>query len=212
MSKCMTLTNGICRGCLDNIGGVKKVYFANTKELYCAEPTFTVSTTEPGAIENISFGGTTPKFYKLEPSKNTANYVETINISQENGTMYYNGVLSVNYNKQETLKRNVVSELAKGDSTVIFVDGNNKYWLFTGLNVTTAGGVPTGFSLDGDNGCVLGGTSFQTGTAKADANGAALTFTCDMSASAVELIRPAGATTGIWPILDTADEDCAECA
>lgn len=216
MANCMTLTGNICRGCLDNVGGIKKAYFASTKELECAIGTtggITLnSTTTSGEIGDITYAtGAVCNWFKFEPSKNTGNYVETINISAENGTTFYNGVLTMNYNKQEMTKINTISEMAKGDITILFQDANNKYWLLTGLNATVTSGIPTAYTLDGDNGCMLGGTSFQTGTAKGDANGASITFTCDMSRPIVEVVKPSTVTSpSMWSSIDAITE-CTTC-
>lgn len=199
MANCMTLTSGICRGCRDNVGGIKRAWFANICDLRNIDK-FTVDFKEDdqgisgtGAItdyELISTGKI--NWYCFRPSKHTGNYVETINISVENGTVYYNGVLGLNYNKAEQAKLNTVFEMSKGDLAMIFEDGNGRFWWLGGLNVTTTGGIPSQVTTDITNGVVIGGTSFQTGTAMADANGGALTFTIDMAHPAMEVVFSAG--------------------
>lgn len=201
---CMTLTNGICRGCRDNVGGIKKAYFVNVCDIDSAG-TFSVDTTE-GFITDYTNGLTWLPFV---PTKNTGNYVETINISIENGTVYYNGVVTLNYTKAEQSKINTITELGKGDVAMIFMDGNNKLWWIGGISVITTSGIPTAVTADITNGATIGGTSFQTGTAMADANGGSLTFTVDMAHPAME-VRPT--STGKLGIdLDTADSVCSSC-
>lgn len=190
MASCLTITNGICRDCLDSVGGIKKAYLCPTQDLYTL-----LASVDPenpitdGHIADYTLAdpNNPVKWYPLVPQKNTSNYVETINISAESGTLFYNGVLTMNFGKMTQVKLNTIHEMAKGDMTVVFLDGNGKYWWFGGLNVTVSGGVPATFTIDETNGCTLGSTSFQTGTAKADANGASLTFTCDMPHPVVEV-------------------------
>lgn len=188
MASCLTITNGICRDCLDSVGGIKKAYLAAMDELANGVASFSLSNTD-GHITDYTYntGITNINWYPLVPQKNTSNYVETINISQENGTLFYNGVLTMNFGKMTMLKLNTINEMAKGDIGILFVDGNNKMWFLGGLNVTVTSGIPSAISVDGTNGCLIGNQSFTTGTAKGDANGASLTFTCDMQHPVVEV-------------------------
>lgn len=201
---CMTLTNGICRGCRDNVGGIKKAYFVNVCDVDSAG-TFSVDTSE-GFITDYTNGITWLPFV---PTKHTGNYVETINISVENGTVYYNGVVTLNYTKAEQSKINTITELGKGDVAMIFMDGNNKLWWIGGISVTTTSGIPSAVTADSTNGATIGGTSFQTGTAMADANGGSLTFTIDMAHPAME-VRPTS-TGKLGTDLATADSVCSGC-
>lgn len=205
MASCLTITNGICRDCLDSVGGIKKAYLASMEDINTAVASFTLDATD-GHIEDYAYntGVTELKWYPLVPQKNTSNYVETINISAENGTLYYNGVLTMNFGKMSMLKLNTIHEMAKGDMGIVFLDGNGKYWFLGGLNVTVTAGVPTAITVDETNGCTLGSTSFQTGTAKADANGASLTFTVDMQHPVVEVVPK----TNIAADFATADALC----
>lgn len=207
MASCLTITNGICRDCLDSVGGVKKAYLISMEDLNSGVASFLLDATD-GHITDYTYntGFTTIKWYPLVPQKNTSNYVETINISAENGTLFYNGVLSMNFGKMTMLKLNSINEMAKGDMGILFVDGNNKMWFLGGLNVTVTAGVPTAITVDATNGCTLGNQSFSTGTAKGDANGASLTFTCDMQHPVVEVQPKVGGQ--IEADLATADALC----
>ena len=205
---CMTLSNGICRGCKDNVGGIKKAYFIDVCEVD-AMGAFTVDNTNNGVITDYA---TSASWYSFIPSKHTGNYVETINVSQENGTVYYNGVLTLNYTKAEQSKINTIIEMAKGELAMIFLDENDKYWWLGGIKYTESySGSPLTISrtvnADSTNGCVIGGTSFQTGTAMADANGGSLTFTCDMGKPAIEVVP--GQSSQIKTDLATADTACS---
>lgn len=205
---CMTLTNGICRGCKDNVGGIKKAYFIDVCEVD-GMGAFTTGTN--GEITDYA---TSVNWYGFVPSKHTGNYVETINVSTENGTVYYNGVLTLNYTKAEQSKINTIIEMAKGELAMIFLDENDKYWWLGGIKYTESySGSPVtitrNVTADSTNGCVIGGTSFQTGTAMADANGGALTFTCDMARPAIEVIPATGAGAVLSGDLATADTACA---
>lgn len=207
---CMTLTSGICRGCRDNVGGIKKAFFTNACDLEFYNGTG-VGAFQLGTDGEIADYANSISWYPFVPSQHTGNYVETLNVSVENGTVYYNGVLTLAFNKMEQKKRNVIGEMAKGDLAIIFQDENNKYWWIGGLKITDAGGKPTSVVADSSVGCVLGGTSFQTGTAMADSNGGSLTFTIDMAKPAIEVIPKAGGK--LESDLESAlSASCASCA
>lgn len=195
MASCLTITNGICRDCLDSVGGIKKAYLCPTQDLYTQLASVDLENPNvDGHIDDYTYAdpNNPVKWYPLVPQKNTSNYVETINISAENGTLFYNGVLTMNFGKMSQVKLNTIHEMAKGDMSIVFVDGNGLYWWLGGLNVTVSGGIPTKITVDETNGATVGSTSFQTGTAKADANGASLTFTCDMQHPVVQVLPKTG--------------------
>jgi formyltetrahydrofolate synthetase len=100
------------------------------------------------------------RFYKYELVKATSSFVENINASVENGTIFYQQELTIVLNKLQANTRNEILLLAKNTLMAVVQDANDKYWLlgrYTGLDVT-------------------GGTS-ATGTAQGDRNGYTLTFT-----------------------------------
>ena len=206
-SSCMTLTSGICRGCRDNVGGIKKAWLIDVCELGKIDK-FTLNAQAPGEIQDYTLlsAFTSLKWFVFTPNKHTGNYVETINVSVENGTIYYNGVLTLPYTKGEQYKLNQIFEMGKGDLAIIFLDENNKYWLLGGVSVVTTNGYPTEVKVDTTAGVVIGGTSFQTGTAMADANGGSLTFTVDMAHPAMEIIPKTGGT--LATDLQTAESGC----
>lgn len=184
MSSCLTLTSGICRGCMDNVGGIKKLYIIELDEIDF-DNDITVST--DGSITNI--GASTLKWYVFQPNKNSSNFAETINSSVENGTIYYEQVVTAVFGKNEQRKRNVIAELGKGETVCLVVDSNGKYWLVG----------------EKDNGCTLGG-SFTTGTTKADGNQWSVTLTVQANAPAIEVIPSAGSQ--LETDLATADAAC----
>lgn len=179
---CMSLSCGVGRGCMDNVGGLKSIYITDNC-LMDWDLTINSDSVITDYTSNVTW-------YKFIPAKHSSNYTETINVSAEAGTLYYEGVVTALFNKMTAEKRNTFGELAKGETAVLFVDNNNNMWLV---------GEP-------ENGCVFGGTSFQTGTALADSNGNNVTFTCQMAQPAF-MVEPA--TGGkLETDLATADAAC----
>lgn len=143
------LTAGYTLGCLDNSGGIKKLYLAN----WDSDVEYTESSS---VITAITSGNT---YYSFDVVRETAGVNETITTSIENGTVFYEQNLSVVFNKMTTTLRDQILLLAKATTTAIVEDLNGTYWLLgevSGLNLSE-------------------GTS-GTGVALADRNGYAITL------------------------------------
>lgn len=108
MASCMTLTSGICRGCRDNAGGIKKIYVADLTDVV-----FPI-TTYNGVVTNIELENDAA-WYVLQPNKYSSSWTENINVSVENGTLGYEQVVTAVFGKNDQTLRDVVTELAKGD-------------------------------------------------------------------------------------------------
>lgn len=151
----MTLTSGICRGCRDNAGGIKKLYVVDLNGV-----TFPVATRD-GVVEEILLEDGA-KWYVLQPNKYSSSWTENINVSVENGTVGYEQVVTAVFGKNDKVLRDVVTELAKGDLVIIVVDSNDVMWLIGSE----------------DNGAYVSGGNSASGTALTDLNGWTLNFTC----------------------------------
>lgn len=151
---CSQTLGGMLRDCSSNLGGIKAVYFANYDDV----DTVTVSGT-PAAVSAITMVST-KKFYAYYFNPNTSNFVTTIQVNRENGSLYFETVLSLVFPKQEAAKSIEVNALAQAGLMAIVEDNNGNCWL-----------------LGKDEPLLLqtGGTA-ETGTAKADRNGYALPF------------------------------------
>lgn len=143
------ITAGFSLDCRDSQGGVEYIYIGNT-----ASTGFTASN---GVISDIT-GLTASSWYKFEVPKQTSSFTETITVSEENGTVFYDQQVSVVFTKLSAEKRNQIALLAKNRKLVVVVkDGNGTFWSV---------GIGRGAHL-------LSGTS-QTGTAYGDLNGYSL--------------------------------------
>lgn len=143
------ITAGFSLDCRDSQGGVEYIYIGNT-----ASTGFTASN---GVITAIT-GLTASSWFKFEVPKQTSSFTETITVSEENGTVFYDQQVSVVFTKLSAEKRNQIALLAKNRKLVVVVkDGNGTFWSV---------GIGRGAHL-------LSGTS-QTGTAYGDLNGYSL--------------------------------------
>ncbi len=138
--------------CKDSLGGIVEVYFMASQDV----ASYTVS----GGVVTALTKDTGKRFYKYELVKATSNFVENINASVENGTIFYQQELTVVLNKLQVNTRNEILLLAKNLLVAVAKDNNGKYWylgLTRGLDITAG--------------------SSQSGTAEGDRSGYTLTFT-----------------------------------
>ena len=156
------LTQGYVLDCKDSLGGMTEV-------LFIAKADVTATTEASGVITAITKAAG-KRFYKYELVKETANFVENINASVENGTVFYQQELTIVLNKMMANTRNEILLLAQSLLVAIAKDNNNKYWYLgkvNGLDITA-----------GNSG---------TGTAIGDRSGYTLTFTGKEAALAPEV-------------------------
>ena len=162
------LTYGIPLDCIDSIGGISgSVYIGSDVNF----GTLTVSSATGSQSLITGATGGTGTMYEFEIAKNVGSFTETFNISNENGTAFFEQAFTLNLQKMEAEKRNQILLIARNRNLkVIFEDNNGKYWLM-GL---TRGAV------------VSAGTSVS-GTAVGDLNGYTLTLTAQEPEMAYEV-------------------------
>jgi hypothetical protein len=146
------LSQGYVLDCKDSLGGMTEV-------LFIAKADVTATTEASGVITAITKAAG-KRFYKYELVKETANFVENINASVENGTVFYQQELTIVLNKLQANTRNEILLLAQSLLVAIAKDNNGKYW-YLGKN----------------NGLDITAGNSGTGTAIGDRSGYTLTFT-----------------------------------
>ena len=163
-----TIINGREIDCRDSVGGIEEVYITEWSNV--------ASITESsGVVTSISMNSG-KKFFTFQLEKENATFDETENTSVENGTLFYEGVLSFTTKKMTAAARNAFNILAKNRLMIIFKDRNGLLWLV---------GRYGGADKVGDN-------KASTGKAFGDMNGYTLTFTSKEKA-------PIFSFTGIVP-------------
>jgi hypothetical protein len=157
--------------CMDSIGGVKVAYILAGD--------ITDTTEVAGEITDITGTGS---FYEFQLAKDTCFYNETITVSNVNGTVFYQGELTIVLQKMDAEKRNQILLLAANrDLRIVFVDNNNISYI-AGLT----------------RGMVMSSGTAATGTAVGDLNGYTLVFQSQEPQSAGILADPlADVVTGI---------------
>lgn len=151
---CSNLTGGFTLDCNDANGGIDKIFIANG-------PVESITETA-GTITAITVGGSAlvpADFFEFEVPRQTSSFTETINVSQENGTVFYDQALTMVFNKMEATKRDQILLMAQATNmVVVFKDNVGKY-----------------FSVGVERGAYMTAGTSVSGTAYADRNGYEIT-------------------------------------
>jgi hypothetical protein len=152
---CSNLTGGFTLDCNDQNAGIDKIFIANG-------PVESI-TEAAGTITAITVGGSalTPSdFFEFEVPRQTSSFTETINVSQENGTVFYDQALTMVFNKMEASKRDQILLMAQATNmVVVFKDNNARY-----------------FSVGVERGAYMTAGTAVTGTVYSDRNGYEITI------------------------------------
>lgn len=153
-------------GCKDALGGIKRIYVAQWTD---------------GIWEDISSGevaGATAAitFYTYDMTRGSGSLNQTITSDLAAGTVFFDQVCSVTFNKAATSDITEISNLVKGRMAVL-VEDNNGNW----------------FVMGHQNGVEVSGGTAQTGTAAGDQNGFTLEFSAQDVAPAPFLALTNGA-------------------
>ena len=149
------ISSGVQLGCSDGIGGIKKIYIVGgggsvTGLTYNGDGAITGAT---------STSGTT--LYGFELKRNTSSLSQNTTKSFENGTIYWEQVLTAVFFKYDQDKRNQLKILGQNDELqIIGIDQNDVQYY-----------------LGQTNGMYLSGGSAATGVNYGDRNGFEMIFT-----------------------------------
>jgi hypothetical protein len=146
------LTSNYLIDCKDSLGGLTEVYFMELGNL--------TSYTEASGVITALVKAAGKKFYKYELVRGTSMFVENINASIENGSVFYQQELTIILNKLQVATRNEILLLAKNRLVSVAKDNNGKYWIL---------GITKGVDISA-------GTA-GSGAAEGDRSGYTLTFT-----------------------------------
>lgn len=144
------LTTGQLIPCREVAGGIKEI-------LICKHSDIAFDTPVSGAVTDIT---TSTTLYRWELTKNTGSLVQTPSGSVENGTLYFEQVLTAVIPKLSASINAEIHNVLKNRLCVIVKDVNDNYHVM-GLK----------------HGVEATGGSIGTGTARADLYGYNLTFT-----------------------------------
>jgi hypothetical protein len=144
------IDNGFTLGC-NSIGGVEKVWIGT----YTADATYSLDANS--VITGVTSGGTV---YLFEQDIEFAGLTQTGQFSRENGTVFYESVLSTKFIELDADLRNTVLALGKAPVFAVVKSNAGAFYL---LGVESAGRATEGTA--------------SLGVAQGDMNGATLSFT-----------------------------------
>jgi hypothetical protein len=168
------LLNGRGLECREAVGGLRNVYFANHDTLGA----YTIDA--DGQLTAVS--GTTNVFkYALNPQ--SSEYTETITVSEDNGTVFYEQVTTL-----------MLPNLSKAALSALRLLTQGRFQIFTeDNNIIESKGFGNCYLVGAYNGATVTGGSVALGKALGDMSGYTLTITSREKRSA--LIIEEGSTT-----------------
>lgn len=133
-------------GCKDNTGGITKIYLANAESVASI-------TAASGTISAITMA-TDKLFYEFALPKFSGSFTENIKASAENGTVYYEQVITGSMRKMSVANRNLIKTLATANLVAIVADANGNHWYVgeTRNLDLTEGSAATGTQMGDKNG------------------------------------------------------------
>ena len=157
MSQCY-ISSGVDLGCSDGIGGIKSIWVLGASGATVPSVSAVSITGTTGPITGITGSGV---WYNFELKRNTSSLSQNTTKNFENGTIFWEQVLTAILFKYDQDKRNQLLVLGQNDNIkIVAVDQND-----------------TQYYLGQVNGMYLSGGSAATGTAFGDRNGFELIFT-----------------------------------
>ena len=152
------ISSGVQLGCSDGIGGIKSIYVLGMTGSTGASVTSVAVTGSTGPITGITGTG---GWYQFQLKRNTSSLAQNTTKNFENGTIYWEQVLTAVLYKYDVDKRNQLLVLGQNDQIQIIAQDQNDVFYYLGQV----------------NGMYLSGGSAATGTAFGDRNGFELILT-----------------------------------
>ena len=175
------ITKGRLEPCKNSVGGLDAVYFVNYDDL--PDTAINMDVTDTDKIASVDGS---PRAYKYE-LKGASSLEQTVNSSRENGTTFFDQVLSLALKKQDVDTHKEVKLLAHGRPKIIVRDNNQNFFL-----------------VGKEHGADVNGGSIVTGAAMGDMSGYNLTFQAmeRVPANFIDASDEAGLVTAGFEIVD----------
>jgi hypothetical protein len=156
------IANGRLEACKDSVSGLDAIYFINYGEFNPDATTLggdVLYSVASGYEDTISDIANVTTIYKYE-LKGANSFEQTIQTSRDNGTTFFEQVLTVQLKKQDAITHKTVKLLSYGRPHIIVRTKGNQFFI-AGLQ----------------RGCDVTAGTVSSGTAMGDFNGYNLTFT-----------------------------------
>ena len=135
------LTAALAIDCLDQVGGIDTVWISTDFEY--------TSVTADSSNGITAVTGGTGSFYEFQLSKSGSQFTETFNVSEENGTAFWEQTVTLNIQKLSSAKREQIQLLSYNrDSRVVIKDNNGIFWM---LGLSRGANITGGTTVSGSN-------------------------------------------------------------
>lgn len=133
MAFCNTLQE-ILKNCDNNVAGIDYIYLNNSPSLE------NITESAEGVITGATISTDSTQYVEYQVNPATSSLEETTQINLQNGTTVYTPTLTLRLAKRDATKRARLKLIADGQPklSLIFRDGNEKYWLMEGVYLTEA--------------------------------------------------------------------------
>ena len=141
------ISHGRIEPCKDAVGGLKNLYILNYGLYDETDITYDTTVVYEDQITAITLPALS-SIYKFE-LKGTNSFEQTITSSRENGTTFFEQVLTVTLKKQDAITHKQIKLLSYGRPNIIVENNNGQYFiagLLRGMDVT-AGTISNGTQL-----------------------------------------------------------------
>lgn len=117
---CVSFSGGIANDCLNNMGGVTKLYLTDFASI--------TSYTESGGTVSAIGMTSSAYFYEFAFNRNSATFTEDLVKSVEAGSVLYDQKVVVTLPRRDANKRAKLALLANRDLGCVIKDSNGIYW------------------------------------------------------------------------------------
>jgi hypothetical protein len=121
----------ITKSCLNNTGGIRKIWLNEQENVTAAVVTGWEITTLTSS----------PIYTEFEINRNTGNYTEDSAIDLINGSTFVTQTITLMFNRRDKAKSEAINVLGSGQQylAVFIQDANDKYWYFENVQLTATG-------------------------------------------------------------------------
>lgn len=148
---CSNITQGIQKGCNNNLGGIRNIYIADRPITGYVIQNDLIKSFSPSTIEWLT----------VEADQGTGNFTETYEINQMGGIIAFKQSVTFQINDLSAYNQQRIAELAESTNLGCVVEMNNGTYFTVGL----------------DRGAYLETGSTSSGTAYGDLSGSTITIT-----------------------------------
>lgn len=142
---CIQTLKGIATDCSNSIGGIKKVWFANSADI--AAPT----AASGGGDQYTLASEDMPKFKQYDVDRYSSSLTSTFTAGDTGGNRYWTHELTLQFRNLTAESNTEIQSLSQATLAMVILDNNGRYWYLPEIEMN-GGTAQTGQGLDDLNG------------------------------------------------------------